>query len=161
MTDLQEHPDLPGWFSFGSPYCLLCPKEGPCDSQIHEAYWKTEKNYQETQVTDRHDFECNQERDSPHKTNSHIDCRICRKQELIDVTGSCVIRLIDEMEEPPTFLEELTDLINRYSKENDSNTPDFLLAGYLNACLILWNEYTRKREDWYGKHLEIGMDIGT
>ena len=31
------------------------------------------------------------------------------------------------------FQKELTALINEYSKENDSDTPDFILARYLNA----------------------------
>ena len=36
---------------------------------------------------------------------------------------------------PPTFERELESLINRFSKENDSNTPDFILAQYLLGCL--------------------------
>ena len=33
------------------------------------------------------------------------------------------------------FRKELEDLINRFSKENGSNTPDFILAEYLEGCL--------------------------
>ena len=45
------------------------------------------------------------------------------------------------------FREELETLINRYSKENKSNTPDFVLADYLVNCL---NAYDRAVE-WRDK----------
>jgi hypothetical protein len=37
------------------------------------------------------------------------------------------------------FQEELENLINRHSKENGSNTPDYILAKYLNDCLDAFN----------------------
>lgn len=37
------------------------------------------------------------------------------------------------------FQNDLADLINKYSLENDSDTPDFLLAAYLRHCLDTWN----------------------
>lgn len=40
----------------------------------------------------------------------------------------------------PSFIEELTELINKHSMENDSNTPDFLLAKYLVNCLENYNQ---------------------
>lgn len=49
------------------------------------------------------------------------------------------------------FLEELTTLINYHSMENGSGTPDFLLAEYLLCQLNTWNEYTTRREKWYGR----------
>lgn len=54
-----------------------------------------------------------------------------------------------------TFEQELESLINRYSKENGSNTPDFILAEYLMGCLLVWDAMVRKREAWYGRgHVE-------
>lgn len=50
-----------------------------------------------------------------------------------------------------TFEKELQTLINRYSQENGSNTPDFILAEYLSLCLKVFNETTNKREKWYGR----------
>lgn len=47
------------------------------------------------------------------------------------------------------FQDELADLINKYSLENDSDTPDFLLATYLRHCLETWNVITQLRTDWY------------
>lgn len=55
-----------------------------------------------------------------------------------------------------TFEEELSTLLNRYSKENASNTPDFILAEYMVRCLDLFNETSVRRETWYGKRLAIG-----
>jgi len=47
------------------------------------------------------------------------------------------------------FQNDLADLINKYSLENDSDTPDFLLAAYLRHCLDTWNVITQLRTDWY------------
>lgn len=35
----------------------------------------------------------------------------------------------------PAFVHELTQLINKHSLENNSNTPDYILADYLANCL--------------------------
>lgn len=50
-----------------------------------------------------------------------------------------------------TFEEALQSLINRYSKENGSDTPDFILAKYLADCLAAWNSAVKSREKWYGR----------
>jgi len=50
-----------------------------------------------------------------------------------------------------SFKQELTDLINRQSKENESNTPDFILAGYIENCLYSFTEAIQQRETWYGR----------
>ena len=57
------------------------------------------------------------------------------------------------------FQKDLATLINEYSKENDSDTPDFILARYLNAVLDNFNAAVMDREQWYGRipHVE---DIG-
>ena len=44
--------------------------------------------------------------------------------------------------------------LNRRCAENESNTPDFLLAEYLMDCLQAWDKITKKRDKWYGVHLE-------
>ena len=61
--------------------------------------------------------------------------------------------------EESQFQKELAALINTYSKENDSDTPDFILARYLNAVLDNFNAAVMDREQWYGRitHVE---DIG-
>lgn len=45
----------------------------------------------------------------------------------------------------------LAEVLNRYSQENPSNTPDFILAQYLLGCLAAWNIGVQRREDWYGR----------
>lgn len=49
------------------------------------------------------------------------------------------------------FETELTNLINRYSMENDSNTPDFMLARYLKGCLDNFGKIMSARDLWYKK----------
>lgn len=47
------------------------------------------------------------------------------------------------------FKKELTELLNRHCKENESDTPDFLLADYLVDCLAVFDLTTKRRTDWY------------
>lgn len=47
------------------------------------------------------------------------------------------------------FEIELQGLINKHSRENGSNTPDFILAEYLNDCLKAFDYAVRGRERWY------------
>jgi len=49
------------------------------------------------------------------------------------------------------FEKELTTLINKYSVENGSDTPDFILAKYILGCLSAFNSATKDRESWYGR----------
>lgn len=49
------------------------------------------------------------------------------------------------------FEQELTQLLNRYSQENGSNTPDFILAQFLLSCLTVFNATVQRRENWYGR----------
>lgn len=53
-----------------------------------------------------------------------------------------------------TLEQELGALLNRHNAEADSDTPDFLLAGYLLACLQVWNTTVEAREAWYGRTLK-------
>ena len=50
-----------------------------------------------------------------------------------------------------TFEKDLRILINIYSKENGSDTPDFILAEYLDGCLRVYNHAVTNREFWYGR----------
>jgi hypothetical protein len=56
-----------------------------------------------------------------------------------------------------TFAKELEALINKYSQENGSDTPDFILAQYLSGCLILFGIAVRARSRWYGHHDQPGQ----
>lgn len=48
-----------------------------------------------------------------------------------------------------TFELELQSLINRYNKEKENNTPDFLLANYLSDCLDAYNKVVTARDRWF------------
>ncbi len=56
--------------------------------------------------------------------------------------------------------KELQKLLNKHSKENDSNTPDFILTEYLMNCLEIYEKTVNAREKWhkgkkwYNKELE-------
>jgi len=56
-----------------------------------------------------------------------------------------------EREMSEKFEKELRQLINKYSKESASNTPDFILAQYLEACLAAFDVGVQQRETWYGR----------
>ena len=51
------------------------------------------------------------------------------------------------------FRIELERLLNRWSKENESSTPDFILANYLINSLAAYDSAVREREIWYGRPL--------
>jgi hypothetical protein len=48
-----------------------------------------------------------------------------------------------------TFSKELSGLLNKYSLENSSNTPDFMLAEYLIDCLASYNKITVWNNKWH------------
>ena len=47
------------------------------------------------------------------------------------------------------FIDRLEDLINLCSLEQESDTPDFILARFLESCLIAFDEAVKARENWY------------
>ena len=55
-----------------------------------------------------------------------------------------------------TLTNDLMVLLNSYSAENRSNTPDFILAQYLERCLWAFDAAVQKREAWYGRGQEVG-----
>jgi hypothetical protein len=59
------------------------------------------------------------------------------------------------------FEKMLEGLINSQSRENDSNTPDFLLAEFMVKCLEAFELASNKREVWYGIKLDILNDWET
>lgn len=54
------------------------------------------------------------------------------------------------------FRNELESLINRFSRENGSDTPDFVLAAYLQDCLDSFDRAVIAREKYYGRVAEDG-----
>lgn len=56
---------------------------------------------------------------------------------------------------------EVQHAINRHSAENGSNTPDFILADYLVACLDAFDHAVKAREFWYGHSHAPGQTFTT
>jgi len=81
----------------------------------------------------------------PFFNNTSI-CPKCENQgELIQIKDK-----IGQDDDPPSFRYSLEKLINSKSMENASNTPDFILAGFLEDCLHAFDKATQARTLWYG-----------
>lgn len=73
------------------------------------------------------------------------------QEDFLKVVDSVVEKYnMEKMEQPESFEKKLENLINEYSKENGSDTPDFLLAEYLSDCLYNYNKTIRARDKWFG-----------
>jgi hypothetical protein len=53
--------------------------------------------------------------------------------------------------EPDSLDGELTFILNKHSAENESDSPDHVLAVYLLECLEAFNRAVNKRESWHGR----------
>lgn len=53
------------------------------------------------------------------------------------------------METQSNFERELTTLINKYSVESQSDTPDFILATFVLSCLQAFNKTVKARDTWF------------
>ncbi len=73
------------------------------------------------------------------------------KQLVLKHHRSDVIRALERMEAEQTapLVAELSAVLNRHSAENGSNTPDFILAGFLAECLNAWDRAMAARSRWY------------
>lgn len=48
------------------------------------------------------------------------------------------------------IIDELSSLVNRYSLENESNTPDFILAQFLRDAMKAYGAALTLRDRWFG-----------
>jgi len=51
---------------------------------------------------------------------------------------------------PEEFVRDLAALLNKYSMENGSNTPDFILAHTVWRFIVVLNGAIAWRDEWYG-----------
>ena len=56
----------------------------------------------------------------------------------------------DMNEKTTSFENELERAINRHYIENESDTPDYILAMFLRCTLDAWNVACRRRDAWSG-----------
>jgi hypothetical protein len=59
-----------------------------------------------------------------------------------------------------TFEQAIQQMINHYSQENESNTPDYILAQFLVGCLAAFNTAVQQRENWYGRDPRPTAPVG-
>jgi hypothetical protein len=76
--------------------------------------------------------------------------------EDIEASVECILKSCPGSKKDGDFKKELESLINKYSKENDSNTPDFILAQYMSDSLGAFDKAVRSRESWYGRGFKSG-----
>jgi hypothetical protein len=50
------------------------------------------------------------------------------------------------------FERDLRALLNTHSAENESNTPDYVLANYIMISLKAFNAAVNAREEYYGRN---------
>jgi hypothetical protein len=53
------------------------------------------------------------------------------------------------------FRQQLEVLLNQHSQENESNTPDYILARYMTDALDAFDRAVNERERWHGR-LDVG-----
>src|SRR5439155_27072301 len=70
---------------------------------------------------------------------------------MLAVCSEIMLKVLHKSEGRLSFPQELESVINRNSKENVSNTPDFILAQYLESCLLAFDTAVQQRETWYGR----------
>lgn len=60
-----------------------------------------------------------------------------------------------------SFKKELETLINKHSVENCSNTPDWILANYIQSCLDNFANAVTERDKYYGVNRSSRSTIHT
>jgi hypothetical protein len=61
---------------------------------------------------------------------------------------------------PKGLSERIRHALNCVCAENESNTPDFILADYLVSCLAAFDRAVNQRERWYGRSPRHGVIAG-
>lgn len=74
----------------------------------------------------------------------------CREERMPDgsIKGVCV-------REDSSLATDLTSLLNKYSAESISGTPDFILSKFLIETLKAYNEAVSKRAEWRGEPIDF------
>jgi len=83
--------------------------------------------------------------------------------DMLDLVGDLSKEMYNDQAALPEYAmpkkrdlkRELTGVLNSFSCENASNTPDFVLAQFMLDTLSAFNTASQAREKWYGKRLTI------
>jgi hypothetical protein len=73
--------------------------------------------------------------------------------ELVDRNKEFINGALNSKRSDEMLKTELQQLLNRYSRENMSDTPDYILAEFLMGCLTAFEAATQKRDSWYGEQM--------
>lgn len=56
------------------------------------------------------------------------------------------------------FRHELRDLLNRFSRESESDTPDFILADFLFGCLSAYETAALRRDAFHEPAPQVSIN---
>jgi hypothetical protein len=74
-----------------------------------------------------------------------------RASALIDrIDKAHLAQFTPDMGHEKTFEEQLRSLLNTWSKESTSNTPDFVLCQFMARSLDAFDSAVNARDHWYG-----------
>lgn len=85
---------------------------------------------------------------------SHIEMDADAAQEIAQV----LYRVIKERQKYPDFTKSLQSVLNLHNREKRSDTPDFILADFLERVLLAFDQATVARDHWYGMAPSPGKD---
>ena len=83
------------------------------------------------------------------KSNNQFRGRESSQDNTSETVSNSQLPALNTMVFHTLFEKELTSLINKYSIEKESDTPDFILAKYLIACLRNYERIINERENWF------------
>lgn len=79
--------------------------------------------------------------------------------EYVDPMAPVISEPAEVTQRASAFERDLEALINMHSKENESGTPDFILAAYLKGALDLFDKTVKDRANWRGERIDSIFDI--
>ena len=87
----------------------------------------------------------------PGEIINRMACAECRARDARDFMTPAEIRFAEKT----ALATQLAALLSKHSCENESNTPDFILAAYMLDCLEAFERASKRREAWYGTKHEL------
>ncbi len=86
---------------------------------------------------------------------------VVTEEDYVLLTSAYDVVAMGVMDPPRDFRHAIERVINSFKKENGSNTPDFILAEFLEAQLNAFDTAVAERDRWYlGRQMSIGQDNG-
>lgn len=64
---------------------------------------------------------------------------------------------MEDLAKEANFEQELCALLNRYGKDTETETPDYILAQFLTACIKGLAVTNAERDAWFNDRMEGNM----